>query len=324
MTRTSRLAPLGASAVVRRLAVANLVAQVGIVVTGAAVRLTGSGLGCSTWPRCVDESWTPTPEYGVHGAIEFGNRLLTYVLAAVALATLVAAWQHRPVRRDWRRLALLSFLGIPAQAVIGGITVLTQLNPWTVGLHFLASSVLVAVSTLLVRRTRDGGGPARPLVPRPMLLLGRAQLGVLGAVVVLGTVVTGSGPHAGDADVPRNGLDPAAVTQLHADAVFLLVGLTAATLVALQALGAPAAARRAWAWVLGVQLGQGAIGFVQYATDLPVALVAAHMLGSALLVVATVRAQDSLSGRGAVPGPAPLDLDAPDPLERPLTVPRAR
>ncbi len=236
------------STTVRRLAVANLVAQVGIIVTGGAVRLTGSGLGCSTWPRCVDESWTPTPEYGVHGTIEFGNRLLTYVLGAVALLVLVAAWRHRPRRPDLRRLALASFLGIPAQAVIGGITVLTDLNPWTVGVHFLVSSVLVAVSALLVRRTRDAGGPGRLAVPAPLRTLSAAQLGVLAAVVVLGTVVTGSGPHAGDSDVPRNGLDPAAVSQLHADLVFLLVGLTAATLVALRAVGAPGAVRRGGGW----------------------------------------------------------------------------
>ena len=274
---------------VRRLAVASVVANLGIVVTGGAVRLTASGLGCPTWPSCTDDSWTPTQEYGLHGLIEFGNRLLTYVLVAVALATLVAAWRHRPVRGDWRRLALALFLGIPAQALIGGVTVLTDLNPWVVMLHFLCSMVLIGLATVLLTRTQEPAGPSRLLVHPLLHRLAVGTLSVLGAVLYLGTVLTGSGPHAGDADARRTGLDPLLMSQLHADAVFLLVGLTVALLVALHAGGAPSAARRAAAGLLALELAQGTVGYLQLFTGLPVVLVAVHMLGAGLLVVAAVR-----------------------------------
>ena len=187
--------------------------------------------------------------------------------------------------------------------MIGGITVLTNLNPWTVGLHFLVSCALVAVSTLLLLRTADDGADRRLLVPAPLAHLGQAQLAVLAGVLVLGTVVTGSGPHAGSSDVPRNGLDPQALSQLHADLVLLLVGLSIATLVALHALGAPARVRRAWTVLVAGELGQGLVGVVQYVADLPIVLVVLHMLGAALLVVVAVRAQVSL--RAAAPHPHP-------------------
>jgi heme a synthase len=273
---------------VRVLAIASLVADVGIVVTGGAVRLTASGLGCPTWPRCTPASFVPTAELGLHGVVEFGNRLLTYVLAAVATATLVAAFRFRPPRRDWRGLALALFLGIPAQAVLGGVTVLTGLNPWTVMLHFLTSMVLIALATVFVHRTAVPRRPGRP-VPPPLRRLAVGQLGVLAVVLYLGTVVTGSGPHAGDPRSPRTGLDPELVSQLHADAVFLLLGLSVGLLVALVAIGAPAPARRAAAVLLGVELAQGMVGYVQYFAGLPVPLVALHMLGASLLVVAAVR-----------------------------------
>ena len=287
----------------RRLAVASLVAQVALIVTGGAVRLTSSGLGCPRWPRCSTSSYVTHREYGVHGAIEFGNRMLTFVLVVVAVVTLVAAVRERPRRRDHRLLAAALLLGIPVQAVVGGISVLTHLNPWVVGLHFLASSALVATATVLVRRTADAGGRGQLLVPPALVLLGRVQLGVLAVVLVLGTVVTGSGPHAGDRASRRTGLDPEAVSQLHADLVFLLVGITAAGLLALRAAGAPSPVAHGAAVLLAVELGQGTIGFVQYFTGLPGVLVAAHLLGAALLVVAAVRAYDLLRARpdGAAP-----------------------
>ena len=162
-------------AIVSRVALANAVANGAIVVTGGLVRLTGSGLGCPTWPRCTDESFVATPELAVHGAIEFGNRLLTFVLTAVAIATVLVVW--RSARRDLRPLALLSFLGIPAQALLGGITVLTELNPWTVAAHFLVSMVLVAVATTLWLRSREPG-VGQPLLRRPfeLLILGLAAV----------------------------------------------------------------------------------------------------------------------------------------------------
>jgi heme a synthase len=291
-------------AVVSRLALANAVANGAIVVTGGAVRLTGSGLGCPTWPRCTDESFVATPELAGHGVIEFGNRLLTFVLAAVAIATVVAVF--RSTRRDLRGLAVLAFLGIPAQALLGGVTVLTGLNPWTVAAHFLVSSVLVAVTTVLWLRSREPG-VGQLLVRRPFALLVTGIGVATAAVLVLGTVVTGSGPHSGDPGAGRTGFDPELVSQLHADSVFLLLGLTVALLVALYATDSPGRLKRAARDLLVVQLAQGVVGYVQYFTDLPVALVLLHMLGAVLIAAFTARLV------WAVRGPAtdrPVDAPA--------------
>jgi cytochrome c oxidase assembly protein subunit 15 len=277
---------------VLRLAWASLVANIVIVVTGAAVRLTGSGLGCPTWPRCTEASpdrpgsFVPHGELGMHGVIEFGNRLLTFVLVAVAILTFVAAWRLRPRRSSLRRLALLLALGIPAQAVIGGVTVLTDLNPWIVAGHLLVSMALISLAVLMIRRVDEGDGPALPVLPMPGVWLLRTTYVVAWVVLYLGTVVTGSGPHAGDADAPRNGLDPAGMSQLHADSVFLLVGLTIGCIALTRAVSAPAALVRSATVLLVVELAQGLIGFVQYFTDLPELLVAAHLLGAAILMAA--------------------------------------
>jgi cytochrome c oxidase assembly protein subunit 15 len=282
------------SRLVNGLAVANLVAQVAIVVTGGLVRLTGSGLGCPTWPQCVPGSYTPVVEQaeGYHKNIEFGNRLLTFVLTVIAVATAVAVWRYAGGRRTGGRaerrlvvLGVLPLLGVVAQAVLGGITVRMTLHPATVAAHFLLSMVLVAASTVLVLALRE------PLVwlrrPRREVSWLAAALAVTAAaVLVLGTVVTGSGPHSGDADEPaRFGFDPRTVSWLHADVVWLFVGLVAALLLTLRLVEAPPAAmRRAW-WLAGITVAQGAIGYVQYATDLPVALVVLHMLGAGVLTI---------------------------------------
>jgi cytochrome c oxidase assembly protein subunit 15 len=250
-----------------------------LVVTGGVVRLTGSGLGCPTWPRCTEESFTPHGIYGIHSAIEFGNRMLTWVLVAVAIGTFVAAWQSG--RRDLRRIALVIALGIPAQAVIGGITVLTDLNPWVVSFHLLCSLAIIGVAVLLLHRL-DRSAPDVP--PRGAVLgLAWATFASSWAVFYVGTVVTGSGPHAGDAGSARNGLSPLQMSQLHTDLVFLFVGLSLGLLFATIATGAPAATRRAVVVLLVVEVAQGAIGFAQYFTDLPIALVGLHMLGAALI-----------------------------------------
>lgn len=258
---------------------ASIVANIGIVVTGGVVRLTGSGLGCPTWPRCTAESFTPHGAYSVHSAIEFGNRLLTYVLVAIAIGTFVAAWQSR--RRDLRLLALVIGLGIPAQAIIGGITVLTDLNPWIVSLHLMVSMLIIAVAVLFLQHVRR---PA-PVVPArgPLVVLAWLTFAAAWAVLYVGTVVTGAGPHAGDEDAPRNGLDPLQWSQVHADLVFLLIGLTVGLLLACLALHQPATTVRAVVALLVVELAQGLIGFVQYFTDLPIVLVGFHMLGAAII-----------------------------------------
>jgi cytochrome c oxidase assembly protein subunit 15 len=291
------------SAVVSRAALVNAVANGAIVVTGGAVRLTGSGLGCPTWPRCTGSSIVPTPELAGHGVIEFTNRLLTFALTAAAIATVVLVF--RSVRRDLRRLAVISLLGIPAQALLGGITVLTGLNPWTVAAHFLVSMVLVAVATTLWLRSREPG-VGQPLLRRPFVLLVAGIAVVTAAVLFIGTVVTGSGPHSGDPKAGRTGFDPQLVSQLHADVVFLLVGLTVAMLVALYATDSPDRIRRAARDLLIVQLAQGLVGYVQYFTNLPIALVLVHMLGAVLITAFTARLVWSVRGPASE-----LPLDSP-------------
>jgi cytochrome c oxidase assembly protein subunit 15 len=265
------------------LALANLVANIGIVVTGAAVRLTGSGLGCPTWPRCTDASYVAHGELGINGAIEFGNRLLTFVLAAVAVLCFLAALGA--AHRRTTRLSLVIGLGIPLQAVLGGITVLTDLNPWIVAGHFLLSMAMIMVCVALVDELRSPERQAAPPLPRALAF---ATLASGWVVLYLGTVVTGAGPHAGDAESPRNGLDPATVSHLHAYAVYVLVALTLALLVvALR--GGHQWLATVTALVLLIEVLQGVLGWVQYWLDLPVGLVALHMLGAALLAAGLAR-----------------------------------
>ena len=266
---------LGSREWLRRLGWATLVANIGIVLTGGAVRLTASGLGCPTWPRCTDESFTPHGALDFHSAIEFGNRTLTFVLAAIAVATFVTAWPSG--RRDLRVLALWLGLGVPAQALVGGLTVLTDLNPWIVSFHLLVSLAIISLAVLYLHRI-DMPRPTRPVSTRHAVLAWTTYA-VTWVVLYLGTVVTGSGPHAGDVDVPRNGLDPLLLSQLHADFVFLLVGLTVALVIVHPS-------RATWT-LLGVELAQGLVGFVQYFNDLPVVLVGFHLLGAALIAAAS-------------------------------------
>lgn len=275
--------------------VANLVTEIGIVVTGGLVRLTGSGLGCPTWPQCVPGSYTPVVQQpqGIHKYIEFGNRTLTSVVGVVALAALVAVVLDVRRRSRPRRLIALAavpLVGVLAQAVLGGITVLTHLSPGTVAAHFLVSALIVVASTMLLVRAQQGDGPAHPVVRPELVAMGWALAALTAVVVVLGTVVTGSGPHSGDADSPaRLGLDPRAMSWLHSDSVLVWFGLLLTLLVALRLTDGPRPARRAAVVTLGVGLAQGLIGYVQYATGLPVVAVALHMLGACLLVVAVTR-----------------------------------
>jgi cytochrome c oxidase assembly protein subunit 15 len=269
------------------LALASVVSNVAIVVTGGAVRLTDSGLGCPTWPKCTDGSLTPTKQYAIHGVIEFTNRQLTFVLAIVALATLVVSW----VRREQRALATAAALGIPAQAVLGGITVLTHLNPWLVAAHFLLSTVLIAVTFVLWWRLRDTP-PAVVRVPSAVSLVGAAAAALTAATLIIGTVVTGSGPHAGDkasdGSVHRTGLQVSSVAQLHADAVMLLVGVTVALVLLLRVLQPGSGIYRAARLLFVVELAQAAIGYTQYFLHVPPLLVGLHMLGACLAWLAAL------------------------------------
>ncbi|RYU11424.1 heme A synthase [Nocardioides iriomotensis] len=286
----------------RPAAIASVLGNIAIVLTGGVVRLTGSGLGCPTWPRCTDESFVPHGALGIHGAIEFGNRMVTFLLAAIAVATFLVAL--RSGRSSLVKLSVVLGLGVPAQAVIGGITVLTDLNPWIVAFHLLVSLAMIAVAVTLLRRVDEGDGPAVPTVPPAITHLARLTFVVGWAVLYLGTVVTGSGPHAGDLSSPRNGLDPRSVSQLHTDAVFLLLGLTVALVFALRAVSAPQRAQRAAVLLLAVELAQGLVGFVQYFTDLPIVLVAFHLLGAALTSAGLAWVLVNLRERRAVAEPA--------------------
>ena len=298
-----------APAVVLRLAVAALVLNVVLVATGAAVRVTGSGLGCPTWPRCTDASVVNTAELGVHGVIEFGNRLLAVALEVVGVLLLLAVRRCRTaLPTGSARLAAVQVLVVPLQAVIGGVLVLSGLNPYVLQLHFLVSFPLLLAAAVLVRRLLDGTTARRgPLVRPELRWLTLALLLTTTAVLVLGTVVTGTGPHAGSAEVQRLPSDPRSVAQLHADAVFLLVGLTLATAVAARALGAPPAVRGAVRALLLLEVAQGALGYVQYFSGTPPLLAGIHVLTAAVVFATAAWAHVSTTG----PVPAPPAPPAP-------------
>ena len=271
----------------RRVLLVNLILEIGIVVTGGLVRLTGSGLGCPTWPQCVPGSFTPVAEQaqGFHKLIEFGNRTLTSVVSIAAVLVIVAIWRWAPNRRALRRISFLPLVGVLLQAVLGGITVLTGLNPALVAAHFLASMVLVSGSAYLLYRVSEGDGPPVALVRHEIRSVAWVTAVLGGVVLVLGTVVTGSGPHSGDASTPRFGFDPRTISWLHADAVMLFVGLVVAVLLAVQVTARDPRPRRVWHAVFGITVLQGLIGYTQYLTGLPEALVMIHMLGASLLAV---------------------------------------
>jgi cytochrome c oxidase assembly protein subunit 15 len=276
-----RLVPEPSLDVVRAWAWASVVANIGIVVTGGLVRLTGSGLGCPTWPQCTDQSYVPHSALGMHGAIEFGNRLLGFVVAAIAIGTWVVVMRYRPKRRDLRRLATAAALGVPLQAVIGGISVLTGLNPWIVSAHFLVSPVIVTLSVSLLRRSRTSPYPHTPPVVRA---LATACVVAVWLVVGLGTLVTGSGPHAGDPEAGRNGFNEVVISQLHADGVFALLGVSLALVIATRVTATSRTLRKLAAWLLAMELAQGTVGFVQYFTGLPWVLVLIHMFFAGVLI----------------------------------------
>jgi len=307
-------APDSVSPWTRRALWANLAAQIGIIVTGGAVRLTGSGLGCSTWPQCEPGQFTPQfhEAMSIHSLIEFGNRTLTGVLGIFALAVILLIRREgwRPL---WfRRLAWVPLVGVALQAVIGGITVLAKLHPAVVGLHMVVSLGLVAASALLVAadlRTRPGAAAAGWLPDPTTLTLARVLLGVGSVLMVLGVIVTGSGPHGGDEKYAyRYELDPVAVAKAHAWTAWAFVLLVAAIVWLVRRDGAPAPVRRSW-WVLvGVTLAQGVIGYVQYFTGLPEIIVGTHLLGTGLLAASTTWAYQSLRPIGpAVEAPTPAE-----------------
>ena len=276
------MAPLADKALLK-LSTLMVFTQSAIVFTGALVRITGSGLGCSTWPECTPGSYTPTPdqpEAPLHAWIEFGNRLLTFVLLINALALMFTILKSG--KRELRKLGALQILGILAQGVLGGITVLTALNPATVAAHFLLSIILIA-GALSLRQRAHGKSPIEitliPLVSKLIWL----HLLLTALVIFAGTIVTGSGPHAGDSAAERFNLDSRTMAWIHADLVIALLGVSIALLIAIR-LGLAGQARQVLSGriqiFLIVALAQGGIGYIQYFTKLPEALVAAHIIGS--------------------------------------------
>jgi cytochrome c oxidase assembly protein subunit 15 len=265
---------------------ALLTLQAGLVLTGGAVRITGSGLGCPTWPECTPGSYTPVPhqaEGQLHAWIEFGNRLLTFALVAVSLAVLIHVLYKR--RRDLRSLAIGQLLGILGQGVLGGITVLTDLHPLPVAGHLLLSIVLIAGAASLYSRREYSARPRTDL-DKLTKRISLMHIGLTFVVIILGTIVTGSGPHAGDEKAQRFGFDIRVVAWLHADAVIALLGLTAAFFILVRS---DKELVRRIAVFTTIALAQGAIGYIQYFTGIPEILVAAHLLGATLVWIAAWR-----------------------------------
>lgn len=302
-----------------RLAVAAIAVNVAIVVTGGIVRVTGSGLGCPEWPSCDGERVVPQPgaEAGWHAGIEFGNRLMTFVVLAVVVALYVQLRRRLP-RSSARRWAGWLVVGVLGQGVLGGITVLLELHPLTVAAHFLASMVLLVLA-MAVHHRLARTGPSVPPSPSVRRIAGGVVLGAV-AVIVIGTLVTASGPHAGDPGTPRLGLDIRTIARAHTTAVWTTVALTVAGLVVARRRGAGAALQRGFALLLGVELLQGAIGYAQYALGIPPALVALHLLGACLFWLAALHVgllafdpapvgrRDGEVGRPRLAGATPLPV----------------
>ena len=294
---------------VQRAALSALMMSVIIVVTGGAVRLTGSGLGCPTWPKCTADSLTATGAMGFHSAIEFGNRMLTYVLCAAIGWAIVAARSEKPHRRSLTRLGWAQFWLVMSNAVLGGIVVLVGLNPYTVAAHFLLSSALIALATVMWQRTREGDAEPRSLVGKPVQQMVWFLVAAAVLLIAVGTVVTGAGPHAGDSrEVERMPLDWETVSKLHAVLAWIVVTLTFALWFVLKAVDAPKGPLERTRDLFLVLLAQGVLGYVQYFTNLPEILVGLHMLGSGLVWIGVLRVQLALRER---PGAQSADLPGP-------------
>ncbi|WOF24749.1 COX15/CtaA family protein [Microbacterium betulae] len=263
----------------------SLAVQIGIVGTGGLVRLTGSGLGCPTWPRCTDDSFVAVPEMGIHGVIEFGNRMLTFVLVAVAVLMFLAVLRMRRERRDLFWLSFSVAMYVPVQAVLGGITVLTHLNPYVVGLHYLASVPLVGLAAALVYRVYATPGPRVRAVPGWYAGVAHLMTLAMLVTVVAGILTTGAGPHAGDSGAARNGLDPELMQHLHSWPAYALFALTLVLVI-----GGWRLRTRMWALLLLlVEAVQIVIGIWQARTHVEhIWMVNVHMVLAVVLVAAAV------------------------------------
>ena len=274
--------PAVAPAPYHRLAAAAALLLGAIVVTGATVRLTSSGLGCPTWPKCTATSLVAPANY--HALVEFINRVITFLVGVFVALVAVGSLLRAPRRRDLIWLSWSLVAGFCGQAVIGGLSVIYHLDaPWVIA-HFLLSMLLMWAALVLVHRAHPGWVPAAPAVRRELLWLGRLLVAVAGCVLVLGTVTTGTGPHAGSGtDVKRLPFPLERVTQLHADSALLLTGLIIATVVAVRLTSTPAAVRRRANWLVVAVLAQVVIGYTQYFLNLPASIVELHVAGATIL-----------------------------------------
>jgi cytochrome c oxidase assembly protein subunit 15 len=321
----------------RRLALAAVVANVIIMSTGEAVRLSKSGLGCPDWPDCTAKSLVAANTAGqttLNTWIEFGNRLLNVPLVAIAGLTFIAACCYRSPgaagggqtvpgrrRRDLIWLAAALPGGVIGQAVVGGVVVLTKLNPAWVAVHFMLSTAIVAAAVVLHVRAGEGDGPAVPVVRRDLRIIGATLVGAVALTFAAGTVVTGTGKLAGNAAAPRFHLPFIGATQFHADIGWVIAALSFALLIGLPLSGAPRTAVRRIYLMAGLTLAQGAIGYAQYFSGLPAGLVWVHVTVAVVIWAVTVRLYLAMRERGPLPADRPDTPAGAQAEEIPATAP---
>jgi cytochrome c oxidase assembly protein subunit 15 len=287
----------------RRVALFALLALGFIVVTGAAVRLTGSGLGCTDWPTCEEGRLTPVDATDFHAMVEFVNRTITGLVSVAVMLAVLGSLVRRPRRRDLTLWSLGLVAGVIGQIVLGGLTVLFDLAPPFVMGHFILSMVLLWNAVVLHHRAGiPDGGRTRPVVSPTLVAMSRLLVASAAIVVFTGTVVTAAGPHAGDASARRLDAAVSDVARVHGTSVVVLVGLTLLAVRGAARERAPEVVQGGLRTLLAVLVGQAAIGYVQYFTGVPAALVAAHVLGAVAVWIAVVRV--ALVVRGTAPPPA--------------------
>lgn len=281
----------------------SFLAEVLIIGTGGAVRLTGSGLGCPTWPTCTADSIVNTPEMGIHGVIEFGNRTLTGLVGILALVVVLLVWRMPRPRRDLFALSLIVLGGVVAQAIVGGITVLTGLNPFIVGFHYVASVALVSVCAAFLYRMDRESGPRELAVPRPYAILTHIGTLLLALTIAFGILTTGAGPHSGDADAGRNGFNAELLEHVHAWPSYALFAVTLALVAVAWAKRLPT---KTWITaLLALEVVQIAVGLYQARNGLPELAVGVHMVLAALLGAAMTLAVLSLKRPASVAAERP-------------------
>lgn len=262
----------------------SFIAETTIIATGGAVRLTGSGLGCPTWPTCTPGSLVPTEELSYHSLIEFGNRLMTGVVGIIALVVVLLVWRIRRERRDLWVLSLVVIGGIVAQAIVGGITVWTGLNPFIVGFHYVSSLVLVCITAAFLARLDAAPGPRELAVPRWYAILTHVTTLVMAVSIAFGVLTTGAGPHSGDSEAGRNGFEAEILEHIHAWPGYLLLALTAVLVVVAGIRKLPTLK---WTlMLLAAELVQVGVGLYQARNGLPVLAVGIHMVLAALTAAA--------------------------------------